>query len=103
MYAVVATGGKQYRINEGDRIRVEKLNGDTGDKVVLDRVLMLGEGEKSKIGSPILEGAKVKAEIVDQYRGEKIVVFKYKKRKNYRRKMGHRQSYTDLRIEKIES
>ncbi|MBN2804791.1 MAG: 50S ribosomal protein L21 [Deltaproteobacteria bacterium] len=101
MYAVVATGGKQYRVNEGDRVKVEKLVGDSGAKVVLDQVLMLGDGEKSKIGAPLLAGAKVEAEIVDQGRGKKIVVFKFKKRKKYRKKQGHRQSFTELRITKI--
>ena len=103
MYAVVATGGKQYRVNEGDKIRVEKLGGDAGSKVVLDQVLMLGDGEKSKIGSPVLKGAKVEAEILEQGRDKKIVVFKYKKRKKYRRKNGHRQAFTELRIKKIKS
>jgi large subunit ribosomal protein L21 len=101
MYAVVATGGKQYRVNEGDRVKVEKITGDSGAKVVLDQVLMLGDGEKSKIGAPLLAGAKVEAEIVDQGRGKKIVVFKFKKRKKYRKKQGHRQSFTELRITKI--
>ncbi len=101
MYAVVATGGKQYRVNEGDRVRVEKLGGEAGSKVVLDKVLMVGDGENSKIGAPMLNGAKVEAEIVDQGRGKKIVVFKFKKRKKYRKKQGHRQSFTELRITKI--
>ena len=101
MYAVVATGGKQYRVNEGDRVRVEKLGGEAGAKVVLDKVLMVGDGENSKIGAPMLNGAKVEAEIVDQGRGKKIVVFKFKKRKKYRKKQGHRQSFTELRITKI--
>ena len=101
MYAVVATGGKQYRVNEGDTVRVEKLKGDAGAKVVLDQVLMLGEGEKSKVGAPVLKGAKVEAEILGQGRGKKILVFKYKKRKNIRKKQGHRQDFTELRIMKI--
>ncbi|MBN2344502.1 MAG: 50S ribosomal protein L21 [Deltaproteobacteria bacterium] len=101
MYAVIATGGKQYRVSEGDKVRVEKLAGDAGAKVVLDNVLMLGDGEKSKVGAPVVKGAKVEAEIVEQGRDKKIVVFKFKKRKAYRKKQGHRQSFTDLRITKI--
>lgn len=101
MYAVIATGGKQYRVSEGDKVRVEKLNGDAGAKVVLDNVLMLGDGDKSQIGAPVVQGAKVEAEIIEQGRDKKVVVFKYKKRKQYRKKQGHRQSFTDLRITKI--
>lgn len=101
MYAVIATGGKQYRVSEGDKVRVEKLSGDAGAKVVLDDVLMLGEGAKSQLGAPMVKGAKVEAEIIEQGRDKKIVVFKFKKRKGYRKKQGHRQSFTDLRITKI--
>ena len=103
MYAVVATGGKQYRVNEGDRVQVEKLDGDSGAKVILDEVLMIGDGEKSKIGAPMVKGAKVEAEIVTQDRAKKIVVFKFKKRKKYRKKQGHRQSFTELLITKIKA
>ena len=101
MYAVIATGGKQYRVSEGDKVRVEKLSGDAGAKVVLDNVLMLGNGESSKIGAPVVKGATVEAEIIEQGRDKKVVVFKYKKRKQFRKKNGHRQSFTDLRITKI--
>lgn len=101
MYAVIATGGKQYRVSEGDKVRVEKLSGDAGAKIVLDNVLMLGDGDKSKVGAPVVKGAKVEAEIIGQGRDKKIVVFKFKKRKGYRKKQGHRQSFTDLRITKI--
>lgn len=101
MYAVIATGGKQYRVSEGDKVRVEKLSGDAGAKIVLDNVLMLGDGEKSKVGAPLLAGVKVEAEIVEQGRDKKVIVFKYKKRKQFRKKNGHRQSFTDLRITKI--
>ncbi|MBN2530969.1 MAG: 50S ribosomal protein L21 [Deltaproteobacteria bacterium] len=101
MYAVIATGGKQYRVSEGDKVRVEKLSGDAGAKVVLDNVLMLGDGEKSKIGAPVVKGATVEAEILEQGRDKKVIVFKYKKRKQFRKKNGHRQSFTDLRITKI--
>lgn len=101
MYAIIATGGKQYKVAEGEKVRVEKLEGEIGGKITLDRVLMLGEGTNVKIGRPTVEGASVEAEITDQARHKKIVVFKYKRRKNYRRKYGHRQPYTELKINRI--
>ncbi|MBX3247141.1 MAG: 50S ribosomal protein L21 [Myxococcales bacterium] len=97
MYAVIKTGGKQYRVSEGDLLRVEKLPGDVGESIALDEVLMLG-GETVAIGKPRVEGAKVTATIVAQDRAKKIIVFKKRRRKNYRRKNGHRQPYTELRI-----
>ena len=97
MYAVIKTGGKQYRVAEGQKLRVEKLAGNAGDKVTFDEVLLVG-GDSPKIGQPLVSGAKVAAEIVGQDRGKKIVVFKFKRRKNYRRKNGHRQPYTELKI-----
>ncbi len=100
MYAVIKTGGKQYRVSEGDTIRVEKLPGDVGAKVEFDQVLMVG-GEKVAIGAPVVSGAKVVAEIVAQDRAKKIIVFKMRRRKNYRRKNGHRQPYTELRIQTV--
>ena len=102
MYAVIRTGGKQYRVAEGDRIRVEKLAGEVGSDIELDEVLMLG-GDKVAVGSPLVEGAKVKAKIVAQDKAKKIIVFKYKRRKNYRRKNGHRQPYTELEITGVEA
>lgn len=98
MYAIIASGGKQYRVSQGDSLRVEKLEGEKGAKVIFDQVLMLGEGENAKIGTPTVAGAKVEAEIVDQNRAKKIVVFKFKRRIKYRRKSGHRQPYTELKI-----
>lgn len=97
MYAVIKTGGKQYRVSEGQKLFVEKLPGQVGDKVALDQVLFVS-GDSPKIGQPIIAGASVAAEIVDQGRGKKIVVFKFRRRKNYRRKTGHRQPYTELKI-----
>lgn len=97
MYAVIKTGGKQYRVQEGDTIRVEKLPGDVGATVEFDEVLMIG-GEKVAVGKPTVSGATVAAEITAQDRAKKIIVFKMKRRKNYRRKYGHRQPYTELRI-----
>jgi large subunit ribosomal protein L21 len=97
MYAVIKTGGKQYRVAEGQKLRVEKLTGNAGDKVTFDEVLLVG-GDAPQIGQPLVKGASVAAEIVGQDRGKKIVVFKFKRRKNYRRKNGHRQPYTELKI-----
>lgn len=100
-YAVFTTGGKQYRVQPGDVLRVEKLPGDRGAKLTFDKVLMVG-GETFKIGKPFIEGAKVNAELVAQDRAKKIIVFKFRRRKNYRRKYGHRQPFTELRITSIE-
>ena len=97
MYAVIKTGGKQYRVSEGQKVRVEKLSGAVGDKVTLGEVLLVG-GDSPKVGQPLVKGASVAAEIVGQDRGKKIVVFKFRRRKNYRRKTGHRQQYTELKI-----
>ena len=97
MYAVIKTGGKQYRVSEGERLRVEKLPGAVGDAIELDEVLMIG-GEKGAVGAPTVSGAKVSAEIVGQGRGKKVIVYKIKRRKSYRRKAGHRQPYTELKV-----
>ena len=99
-YAVIKTGGKQYRVSEGDTLRVEKLGGSVGETVEFDEVLMLG-GPKVAVGTPLVGGAKVSARIVAQDRAKKIIVFKYKRRKGYRRKHGHRQPYTELKIESV--
>ena len=100
MYAVIKTGGKQYRVATGDRLRVEKLPGSVGDAVVFDQVLLLS-GEAVKVGTPIIGGAKVEAKIVTQGLGKKLIVFKFRRRKNYRRKNGHRQPFTALEITNI--
>lgn len=97
MFAVIQTGGKQYRVAQGDRLRVEKLPGDVGANVTFDKVLLVG-GDSVKVGNPLVSGAKVSAEIVAQGRDKKVIVFKFKRRKNYRRKQGHRQPYTELKI-----
>ncbi len=102
MYAVIQTGGKQYKVSEGQMLKVEKLQGEAGDKLTLDQVLMLQDENGTKIGTPLLEGAKVTVHLIEQGREKKMVVYKYKKRKNYRRKQGHRQSYTKIIVEKIE-
>ena len=101
MYAVIQTGGKQYRVNQGDIIKVEKLTADVGSKVDFDQVLLVGEGADVKVGAPVVDGAKVSGTVVEQDRHRKIVVFKMKRRKGYRRKQGHRQDYTGVRIETI--
>jgi len=100
MYAVIKTGGKQYRVQQGDKLRVEKLAGAVGDAVTFDQVLMLG-GEALKLGQPLVGGAKVEAKIVGQGLGKKLIVFKFRRRKNYRRKNGHRQPFTALEITNI--
>ena len=101
MYAVVATGGKQYKVETGDVLRVEKLAGEVGAEVSFDQVLMVGGDEDVQIGKPIVEGAAVKGHIVEQDKYKKILVFKYKRRKRYRRKQGHRQPYTAVKIDAI--
>jgi large subunit ribosomal protein L21 len=101
MYAVVRTGGKQVRIATGDSVRVEKLEGAVGDKVELGEVLLLGGEGDSRIGTPLVEGAAVVGTITAQDRAPKITVFKMKRRKGYRRKTGHRQPYTEIRVDEI--
>ena len=95
MYAVIKTGGKQYRLSEGDTLRIEKLPGNVGDVISFDQVLLVG-GDSLKIGAPLVAGAKVEAKITAQDRDKKVVVFKFRRRKNYRRKAGHRQPYTAI-------
>ena len=97
MYAIVSTGGKQYKVAQGDVIDVEKLNAQPGDKVELD-VLMLNDGVTSTVEPAALEGKKVTAEVLDQFKGTKVIIFKFKKRKRYRRTKGHRQNLTKLKI-----
>ena len=99
--AVIRTGGKQYRVTEGDTIKVEKLEGDPGAKIQFDEVLLVG-GDKPKVGKPTVSGAKVSGEIVAQTRGDKLIVFKFKRRKKYRRKAGHRQALTQVKITGIQ-
>jgi len=103
MYALIQTGGKQFKVSEGTMLKVEKLAGEKGGTLVFDQVLMIaGDDGEAKIGSPILDGAKVTAEIIEQGKNKKVVVYKYKKRKNYRRKQGHRQPYTKVIVKSIE-
>ena len=101
MYAVLNTGGKQYKVAKGDVIQIEKLEGDVGASVQLDKVLMVGEGDKVQVGSPFLSGYVVTGEVTEQDKGAKILVFKKRRRKNYRRKVGHRQLFTRVKITDI--
>ena len=103
MFAVIKTGGKQYRVSPGDELRVETVEGAAGDAVSFDQVLMVGEGESATVGAPTVSGASVKAEIVEQTRGKKIIIFKKRRRKNSRRKNGHRQPLTVVRITDIQA
>ena len=101
MFAIVETGGKQYRVAPGDVIQVEKLPVEEGAQVELEKVLFLAQDDGVKVGAPYLEGARVKARVLRHGRGRKIIVMKFKKRKNYRRKRGHRQLFTELKITEI--
>jgi large subunit ribosomal protein L21 len=101
MYAIIRTGGKQYQVSPGERLRVEKIEGKVGDSVELPDVLLVVDGEQAKIGRPVLEGAKVTARIVEQDKAKKVLVFKKKRRKGYQVKNGHRQSFTSLEIKEI--
>lgn len=102
MYAIVETGGKQYRIEEGKEIKVEKLTGEPGTEVVLDKVLAIG-GAEVKVGQPFVEGAKVSCEIMNHGRAKKVIVFKKKRRKDYQKKQGHRQDFTTIKVKAIEA
>ncbi len=101
MYAVVVTGGKQYRVEEGQTLKVEKLEVATGDKIELEKVLLIGNGDDVKIGAPVVEGAKVVAEVVAHGRHKKIKIIKFKRRKHHMKQMGHRQWFTELKITSI--
>ena len=103
MYAVIKTGGKQYKVQKDDVIRVEKLEVEAGKNITLDEVLMLNDGKKSTIGAPLVAGAKVTAEVLEQTRADKVIIFKKKRRQTYRRKKGHRQHLTVLRIKDIKA
>src|SRR2546429_71676 len=101
MYAVIKTGGKQYKVAAGEKLKVEQIPADVGAEVVLDQVLMVGEGESVRLGQPIVTGATVTATVVAHGRGEKVKIFKMRRRKHYQKHQGHRQNYTELRIDSI--
>lgn len=103
MYAIIETGGKQYRVQEGDMLNVEKLPAEDGESVEIDKVLAVVDGEEIKIGTPLVQGAKVVLKVLRNGRDKKIIVFKFKAKKNYRRKQGHRQPFSRVLVEKIES
>jgi large subunit ribosomal protein L21 len=103
MYAIIASGGKQYRVQEGDVLRLEKLDGDVGASISFGQVLMVSDGEAVQLGRPVLEGASVHAHIVEQDKAKKILVFKFKRRKHFRKREGHRQPYTAVKIDRIEA
>ncbi|MBP9219133.1 MAG: 50S ribosomal protein L21 [Sterolibacterium sp.] len=101
MYAVIKTGGKQYRVAAGEKIKVEQIPADVGAEITLDQVLMVGEGESVKIGAPIVNGAKVTAKVIAHGRGPKVKIFKMRRRKHYQKHQGHRQNYTEIQISAI--
>ena len=101
MYAVIKTGGKQYRVEQGDTLALERLDGDTGAQVSFDEVLLLGSDDATQIGRPLIQGASVKATIVEQGRAKKVIIFKFRRRKNYVRRNGHRQELTAVKIDSI--
>jgi large subunit ribosomal protein L21 len=101
MISIVEQGGFQFKVTEGDTINVPLINGEKGEEITLDRVLLVGEGEDIKIGTPVVEGAEVKAKIIDHGKSDKILVMKKKRRKDYKKKNGHRQDYTQLQITSI--
>jgi len=101
MYAVIKTGGKQYRVAAGQKIKVEQISADIGQAITLDQVLSVGEGETLKIGTPLVEGATVTATVLAQGRHDKVHIFKMRRRKHYQKRQGHRQNYTELRIDAI--
>ena len=101
MYAVIKTGGKQHRVSEGDVLKIEKLAGQKGDTVVFEEVLLVSKEDQTRVGQPVVEGAKVVGEIVDQGKGPKIIIFKKKRRKGFLKKTGHRQPLTEVRIKEI--
>ncbi len=101
MYAVIRTGGKQYKVAAGGKLKVETLTAEVGSEIVIDDVLMVADGDNIKIGAPVVAGASVKATVLSHGRGEKVMIFKMRRRKHYRKTQGHRQNYTEIRIDGI--
>ena len=101
MYAVIKTGGKQYRVTTGEKLKIEQIPADVGSQITLDQVLMVGEGESVKVGTPLVAGATVTATVVSHGRGVKVKIFKLRRRKHYQRTQGHRQNYTEIRVDAI--
>ena len=98
MYAVIKTGGKQYRVSAGEKLKIERIAADVGQEIVLDQVLLVADGDALKMGAPLIAGARVKAKVLEHGRGEKVRIFKLNRRKHYRRSQGHRQNYTEIEI-----
>jgi large subunit ribosomal protein L21 len=101
MYAVIKTGGKQYRVSAGEKLKVEQIPADIGQEIILDQVLMVGSGDAVKVGAPLVSGAKVTAKVVAHGRGEKVRIFKMRRRKHYQKRQGHRQNFTEIEISAI--
>jgi len=101
MYAVIKTGGKQYRVTPGEKLKVEKLPGAIGSDIVIDQVLMVADGDNVTVGAPVVKGATVKATVVSHGRHDKVMIFKMRRRKHYRKTQGHRQNYTEIQIQQI--
>jgi large subunit ribosomal protein L21 len=101
MYAVIKTGGKQYRVVAGEKLKIEQIPADVGAEITLDQILMVGEGESVQIGAPLIAGASVKATVLSQGRHDKVKIFKMRRRKHYQKHQGHRQNYTEIRIDGI--
>ena len=101
MYAVIRTGGKQYRVSSGEKLKIEQLPAEVGSQVVIDQVLMVADGDKVSIGTPVLAGAKVQATVIGHGRGDKVRIFKLRRRKHSKRQAGHRQNFTEIQIDKI--
>ena len=101
MYAVIKTGGKQYRVAAGEKLKIEQIPAEVGAEITLDQILMLGEGDTVKIGTPLVSGAEVKATVLSQGRHDKVKIFKMRRRKHYQKHQGHRQNYTEIRIDDI--
>jgi len=101
MYAVIKTGGKQYKVAAGEKLKIEKLAGDVGSKVVIDKVLMINDGENTIIGAPLIAGATVNATVLSHGRADKVMIFKFRRRKHYRKTQGHRQSFTEILINDV--
>ena len=103
MYAVIKTGGQQFRVEKGDKLSIQKLEAEEGKSITLDEIMMINDGKSAKVGTPLVKGAKVTAKVVEQYRDEKVVIFKKKRRQNYRRTKGHRQHLTLIEITDIKA
>lgn len=101
MYAVIKTGGKQYRVSSGEKIKVEQLAADVGSQITIDKVLMVSDGDKVSIGKPLVKGATVQATVVNHGRGDKVRIFKMRRRKHFKKQQGHRQNFTEIQVDQI--